>query len=194
MPANARLTPSDWATIVTLYERAEKNISELAEQFGVTKQAIQQGLKSRGVSKGSRLDEVSDEVDDAARKAREAQVAQANATRDNYAKWVDVLAKMTMKKLIDASQGGGVSTVNADILTIKNGMAIIEKARSESWVILGIEDLLGEGAELPDLNVGEYTEDELDKIREGNEASYLDNLVDEDDDSEADDPDADADD
>lgn len=190
MAAQARLTPSDWATIVTLYERGEKNLRELGEQFGVSKQAIQKGLKDRGVEKGSRLDEVAGEVDDAARKAREAQVAQANATRDNYAKWTDVIAKMTMKAVIDGSaNNGSVSNRNADILTLKNAMAIVEKARSESWVILGIEDLLGEGAELPDLNVGEYTEDELDSIRQGNEESYLDNLTDDDDDGTEGDPD-----
>lgn len=187
MAATPRLSPSDWATIVTLYERGEKNLRELSEQFGVTKQAIQQGLKTRGVEKGSRLDEVANEVDDAARKAREAQVAQANATRDNYAKWTDVLAKLTMKQIIDADKNGNLSTANANLLTLKNGMAIIEKARNESWDILGIEDLLGENAELPDLNVGEYTQDELDQIREGNEERYLEDQLGDDEDHHEDD-------
>lgn len=187
MAAHPRLSPSDWATVVTLYERGEKNLRELAEQFGVSPQAIQKGLKTRGVEKGSRLDEVANEVDDAARQARERQVAQANATRDNYAKWTDVLAKMTIKQIVEAEQGGNVSRANANVLTLKNGMAVIEKARRESWEILGIEDLLGENAELPDLNVGEYTEEELDAIREGNEASYLEELTEDDDSEDGDD-------
>lgn len=179
MPAAPKLSPTDWATVVTLYERGEKNLRQLAEQFGVTPQAIQKGLKQRGIEKGSRLDEVAQEVDDIARQERERRVQQANATVENYAKWYDVIAKLTMKKVLDANNAGGVATVNADILTLKNATAIIEKARSESWAILGIEDLLGEGAELPDLNVGEYSEAELERIREANEASYLEGIEEE---------------
>lgn len=165
--------------MVTLYERGEKNLRQLAEQFGVSPQAIQKGLKSRGIERASRLAEVSNEVDDAARKERERQIQMANATRENYAKWYDAIAKLTMKKVIDANTNGNMSALNADIITLKNATAILEKARSESWVILGIEELLGENAELPDLNVGEYTEAELEQIREGNEASYLEGFEDE---------------
>jgi DNA-binding MarR family transcriptional regulator len=168
VPAAPRLTPSDWATVVTLYERGEKTLRELAEQFGVSPQAIQKGLKQRGIEKASRLDEVSNEVDDVARKERERRVKQAAQHVETYAAWYNVLAKLAMKKVIDANQAGGIATVNADVLTIKNAIAIIEKARNESWDILGIEDLLGEGSELPDLNVGEYSESELERIREAN--------------------------
>ncbi|SFJ51042.1 DNA phosphorothioation-dependent restriction protein DptG [Sphingomonas sp. NFR04] len=181
MAAPSRLSPSDWATIVTLYERGEKNLRDLAEQFGVSKQAIQQGLHARGITKGSRLAEVTTEVEDVARAERERQVQQATETRDNYAKWTDAIAKMVMSKVINAGKNNGsVATANADVLTLKNAMAVIQKARVESWDILQIEDLLGEGASLPDLNVGEYSESELDAIREGNEASYLEGLEDED--------------
>jgi DNA-binding MarR family transcriptional regulator len=179
VPAAPRLTPSDWATVVTLYERGEKTLRELAEQFGVSPQAIQKGLKQRGIEKASRLDEVSNEVDDVARKERERRVKQAAQHVETYAAWYNVLAKLAMKKVIDANQAGGIATVNADVLTIKNAIAIIEKARNESWDILGIEDLLGEGSELPDLNVGEYSESELERIREANEQSYLEGVEEE---------------
>lgn len=176
MAAQSRLSPSDWATVVTLYERGEKNLRELADQFGVSPQAIQKGLKARGIEKGSRLDEVTNEVDDAARRERERRVQNAGLAVEQYAKWYEALAKLTMNKVITANTNGNIATVNAEVLTLKNATAIVEKARRESWEILGIEDLLGEGAELPDLNVGEYSPDELEAIRQGNEESYLEGL------------------
>lgn len=177
-----RLSATDWATVVTLYQRGEKNLRELAEQFGVSIQAISKGLKARGVEKGSRLNEVIGEVDDAARQERERRVKQANNQVESYAKWYDVIAKLTMKKIIDGSQTpGGIAAQNAELLALKNATAIIEKARAESWEILDIKDLLGENAELPDLNVGEYTPEELERIRQANEEGYLEGLEDEDD-------------
>lgn len=174
-----RLTPTDWAHIVTMFERGEKNIRELAEQFGVSSQAIHKGLKSRGIKKGSRLSEVTGDIDNAAREERERRVKQANQQVESYAKWYDVIAKLTMKKVIEGSQTpGGIAAHNADLLALKNATGIVEKARNESWAILGIEDLLGENAELPDLNVGEYTPEELERIREANEESYLETLDD----------------
>lgn len=172
-----RLSATDWAHIVTLFERGEKNLRELAEQFDVSIQAISKGLKSRGVKKGSRLGEVAGEVNDAAREVREAKVKQANNLVESYAKWFDVIAKLTMQKVIEGSKTtGGLAAINADILSMKNAIAIIHKARAENWEILDIKELLGENAELPDLNVGEYTPEELERIREANEESYLEGL------------------
>lgn len=179
MPAHKTLSPAEWVQIVVAYQRGEKNLRELAAEFGVSWQAIQKGLKARGVEKGSALEEVAQETQDAAREAREAKVKTANQAVDNYAKWFDVLAKMTMKKVIEAESQSRLPTINADVLVLKNAIAIVEKARNENWEILGIENLLGENAELPDLNVGEYTPEELEAIRSANEEAYQQTLHDE---------------
>jgi predicted DNA binding protein len=170
-----RLTATDWATIVTLAERGEKNLRELAEQFGVSQQAISKGLKARGVTIGSRITEVMSEVDDVARKERERRVKQANVAVEQYAKYYDALTKRLIKTvLIDGTQtAGGVAAANAEVLSIKNTLTALRIAREESWNILKIEELLGEHAELPDLNVGEYTPDEIEAIRQANEEHYL---------------------
>lgn len=172
------LTPSDWATICTLYQRSEKTMPELANQFGVSKQAIQQGLKQRGVTRESSLTDLGSDGDDTARKAVEAQRAQARTTRENYAQWVDVLSKMTMRKVVQAEQTRNLPSVNADLIVLKKAMEIIEKGRGEAWAILQLEELLGDTDELPDLNVGEYTPGELEAIREANEETYQSTLLD----------------
>lgn len=178
-----RLTPTDWATIVALAERGEKNTRELAEMFGVSQQAISKGLKERGIQIGSRLDEVRGEVDDIARKERERRVKQANLSVEQYAKYYDALTKQLVKRVLIDSAGvaGGIAAAGADVLVIKNTLAALRIAREENWSILDIENLLGENAELPDLNVGEYTPEEIESIRQANEEGYLEQLEDEDD-------------
>lgn len=180
-----RLTAHDWATICTLYERGEKNLRELSDQFGVSIQAIQQGLRKRGVQKNSRQDEVIGEVVDQARADREAKVKAANQAVDQYAKYNDVIAKLTMKRIIEGDRDGTLAGKNAEILTLKNAAAIVEKCRLEQWDIQGLEGLLGENAELPDLNVGEYTPEELEAIRAANEDHYNESLKSDDDSDDA---------
>lgn len=169
-----RLSATDWATIVTLAERGEKNLRELAEQFGVSIAAISKGLKSRGITMGSRLDEVMGEVDDVARQERERKVKNANASVEQFAKYNDAIVKLMMKRVIDGSQTpGGIATAGAEVLVLKNTLAGLRIAREEQWDILDIKDLLGENAELPDLNVGEYTPEEIEAIKQANEDHYL---------------------
>ena len=172
-PTQKRLTPAEWATIVTLYQRGEANLRELAEQFGVSKQGVSDGLKSRGIQKNSRLQEVSKEVDDAAAVERLKMVQNAISFRDKYSKWTDVLAALAMSKVTGAHQTGSLAAVNADVLTLKNAMAIVAKAREEGWTILSIDELLTEGETLPELNIGEYSEADLQSIRDENERSFL---------------------
>lgn len=179
--SSKRLTATEWATIVTLAERGEKNLRELAEQFGVSKAAISKGLKARGITIGSRSDEVAGEVDDVARAERERKVKAANLAVEQYAKYNDALVKILMKRVVDGSQQPlGIAAAGAEILAIKNALASVRIAREENWEILDIKDLLGENAELPDLNVGEYTPEEIEDIRQANEDTYNENLDDED--------------
>jgi transposase-like protein len=172
MPNPGKLSATDWATICTLAERGEKTVRELAQQFDVSDEAIRKGLKKRGIVRRSKQGEVMGEAVDEARVAREAAVKAANQQVETYSKYNDVIAKLTMKRIIEGDRDGNLATKNAEILVLKNAAAIVEKARQEQWDIQGIEDLLGENAELPDLNVGEYTPEELEAIREANEDHY----------------------
>ncbi len=169
---NKRLSAVDWATICTLYERGEKNLRELAEQFGVSVQAVQQGLKKRGVQKNSRQDEVIGEAHDEARAVREARVNAAKAQVDAYSKYYDVISKLVMKRVIEGDRDGTLAAKNAEIISLKNAAAIVHRARAEQWEIGKLDELLGDNAELPDLNVGEYTLEELEAIRAANEDHY----------------------
>jgi len=175
-----KLSPADWATIVTLYSRGEKTVRDLADMFKVSPQAIHQGLRQRGVQKGSKVSDVAGEVADEAAEARKAKVKDAQKKAEEYSKRFDLIAQHTVKAIVDAHQGGNVSTANPALVALKNGVAILRAARQEHWDIHKVDELLQENEDLAELNVGEYTEDELAAIREANEAAFNESLEDED--------------
>jgi hypothetical protein len=176
-----RLSSVEWAAIVTAYERGEKTIPVLAAEFKVSDEAIRKGLRKRNVVKNSRNEEVIGEAVDEARLARERKVKAAEQAVDQYAKYNDVITKLTIKRVIDGDRDGTLAGKNAEILTLKNAAAIVERCRREQWDIQGLENLLGENAELPDLNVGEYSPDELEAIRAANEDHYQESMRSDDD-------------
>lgn len=178
MSNTAKISPSDWATVVTLYSRGEKSVRELATMFKVSPQAIHDGLRKRGVKKGSALGDVQQETEDEASKAHTARVQAAHQTADRYQKYIDVMVQLTVKKITDAHGAGTLATANADILTLKNGIAIVAKGRKESWEIGKIDQMLEQDEELAQLNVGEYSEEELEAIRSANEEAYQQSLDD----------------
>lgn len=167
------ISAADWANIVTSYQRGEKSPVELAKDYGVDHRDITQGLRSRGVSRSSKLTEnVKDEVDEA-RLARDVQTKKAADSRDRYSRFHDAIAQMVMKRVIDGDRDNTLPNMAVDIRVLGQASKIIERARQENWDILDIKKLLEDGEELPDLNVGEYSPAELEDIRRANEDHYL---------------------
>lgn len=176
-PQAKRLSSVEWATVCALYERGEKNTRELAEQFGVSRQAIEQGLRQRDVKRNARSDEVRGEIEDAAREEHKKRIAEANKLKTDYAGYMKILTGMALRKLTQAEANGqDVSAVNAQMVTIGNAMKIVAKAQERTWEILDIKNLTEGEDELPDLNVGEYTPDEIEGIKDAIEEAYQDQL------------------
>jgi hypothetical protein len=174
----AKLSPSDWATIVTLFSRGEKSVRDLAVMFKCAPSSIHEGLRKRGVKKGSALGDVTQEAEDEAASAHRARVAAAHQTAERYGKYNDLFVQLTVKKITDAHQNGTLAAVNGDVLTLKNGMAILAKGRKEAWEIGKVEAMLEQDEELAVLNVGEYSEEELAAIQAANEEAYQESLTD----------------
>ena len=126
-----------------------------------------------GSSSVSRLTEHAQDDDaERAKKEREDQVQRAKKRQENYAKYNDAIVQMTMKRLVDGDAANDLALKAKEIRVLKDAGAIVERARRENWEILGIDELLGEGEALPDLNVGEYTPEEIEEIRQANEEHY----------------------
>lgn len=174
----AKITASEWAQIVTSYQRGEKSVIDLAAEFNVSHQAISKGLRERGVTRASRLTENIESEEDKARKEHEARMERAKTSVEKFAKYNDAIVQMVMKRLIEGDRDGDLAEKHNEILVLKNGQSVIAKARKENWDILQIKDIIDEEDSLPDLNIGEYTPDELEAIRRANEEAYLEGVAD----------------
>lgn len=174
MPVS-KITPAQWAEIVTAFQRGEKNMVQLGEEYGVDYKTISRGLRTRGVSRNSKLTEHAQDDDaELARKEREEMAARAKKKQETYSKYNDAIVQMMMKRLVQGDKdGNNIATYAKEIRVLKDASQILERARRENWEILRIEDLLGESESMPDLNVGEYTPEEIEEIRRANEEHYL---------------------
>lgn len=182
MANRAKLSAADWANVVVTYQSGEKNVVELAEHYGVTHQAISKGLRERGIKRVSQLTEHIEDEDDQARKELEEQRAKARALRERYSKFNDVIANMVMKRVAEGDRDNNLRIYDTEIKILGNAGKAIERARRENWEILDINNILEGEDKLPDLNVGEYTPEELEAIRQANEDHYLEAQEDDDDD------------
>lgn len=173
MANKPKLSPTDWANVVVAYQSGEKNMVELAEEYGVTHQAISKGLRERGIRRVSELTENIVNEEDQARKQREEDVAKARQQVERFSKFNDVITQMVMKRVIDGDRDGTLRAYDGEIKVLNNASKVVERARRENWTILEIEKVLEGEESLPDLNVGEYTPEELESIRQANEDNYL---------------------
>lgn len=162
-----------------LYERGEASQRELAEKYGVSRQAIQAGLAERGAVMGIRIDEVVSEAKDASEKARRQRIEDVTSMKQRYIQYNDLLAKMVIKKISEASKVGGMglAALNAELLTLKTASYVFQKTRQEQFDLYDVSALDGDGDEMPELSVSTYTDEELNQIQAANEEAYNEHLL-----------------
>lgn len=87
---NRRLTEAEWAEMRELYELGKAQLVDLADQYGVSRQAIHARFKAHGVVKGSRAGEVASAVNKAATGAPSAAgAAVLDRFTDKKGEWIE---------------------------------------------------------------------------------------------------------
>lgn len=173
-----RLTPSEWAEIVTLYERGEATQQEIADRYGVSRQAINGGLRERNIVMGSKVNEIISEANEASEKARKLRIEEVTSMKKRFITYNNGLANMAMKRVSEASQPGGVglAAINPELVAIKNAMYIVQKGREENYALYDVATMDDDSDDMPDLSVSTYSSDELSEIQRANEEAYHEHL------------------
>jgi transposase-like protein len=169
-----RLSPAEWAEIVVLYERGEASQQELADRFGVSRQAIGSGLRERDIVMGSKLGDVRAEAEDIAAEKRAIRTREAADFKSRYSKYNSLIGNIVMKKISEAEQpgGAGLASVNAQLVTLRTASQIIKRVREENYALMDIAELDTDDDQLPELGVSVYTDNEIDQITRANEEAY----------------------
>ena len=164
-----RMTDAEFAEAMELYELGTAGISELASQFGVSRQALSQRFKSAGAVKGSRASELA-----AAAKKGAASASEAVAERfaDNRGIWIEearvtgvkqlrFVRQLAQKLVQDAVKAGhGVATIDDDLKSVQRFNKILVDNLESTLAVLEADKHV-DVEDLPILTITDLTDDDV---------------------------------
>jgi transposase-like protein len=162
----SKLTPAQWAQIVTLWELGKVTMSDLARTYHVSEEAIRQGLKKRGTRRGSRAHEIAEATIDASRSQAKKEQEAIREMKERYLGYTNIISKLAMREIADAVKGSvSLATKKEAMITLQKASAVVSRMRDENFHIYGLYDQPDQADELPDIGIGEYTAEELAAIQ-----------------------------
>lgn len=160
-----RLSESEWQQAVELYELGKGTLDSLAELFGVSRVAINKGLKKRGAQKGVRAWEIAQDLNEKIKSSSSEKAQKIVKMKDDFDKVTSLLLAKTVKELgkIDDMPE---STEKKKLmqLALKNSTDIVTKLRNEKYHLYDLYDEKIEEDKIPELAVTEYSQEEIDFI------------------------------
>lgn len=166
-----RLTPAEWNAISDAYEMGTKGITDLADEYGVTRQTISNFFKKNGVQRGSKAQQIAQASAQAAA-AASAKVAERYA--EKRAEWIEETrvqgynnlkqaATLLNRRIVEIykTPGGAPAAAMDDIKALKlYQSALIENFNFRLEGILRANDIVDEN-NLPSLEISDLTEEDL---------------------------------
>lgn len=169
----ARMTGADFAEARELYELGKATLGELADTYGVSRQALSKRFKAAGVVKDSRKDEIAAVASSAAKSATGASVtATVERFTDRRADWIEETringfqalkqTQMIARKLVlDAVKAGNpVSSVDDDLKAMGRLNKILVDNIAASLDLLQAHEHVDE-EDLPTLVIEDLTDEEI---------------------------------
>jgi len=176
-----RLTPAEWAEIVTVWELGKVTLDDLNKQFGISVAAISKGLKSRGATKGSRSHEIAAEVTRATIRTSEEQAFSAAAerkrkieeTKAEAYQWARTLQQQIVGQFVKAQKDElPFEAVMGNIKTLKIAIDALEKGRQTRYAVLNADQDV-DAEQLEQLVISNLTNEEIEKLKQMDEDDGL---------------------
>lgn len=168
-----RLTPAEWAEACALYETGSAKMTEIAERFGVTISAVSQHFRKNGVVRGSKAAAVTKAVEEAvvskavteATGFEQLRRKRIEDTRTQHYSYAQALSSEIMRQIAEAkSAGRALSSVEANVRTLRTAAAALATIRQERYAILDVEGDVDE-ANLPTLEIVDLSDDDIAKLQ-----------------------------
>jgi hypothetical protein len=168
-----RLTDAEFAEAKELYELGKAGLTDLADQFGVTRQALSARLKNAGAVKGSRAHEVAAAAKKAATSAPSAAAAGAiERFSDKRGEWIEEtringfrqlkLARQLAQKVIQDTIAAGrpVAAADDDLKAVMRLNKILCDNIEHTLHLLEADKHVDEN-DLPTLNIEDLTNEDI---------------------------------
>lgn len=162
-----RLKESEWIVISALWERGETTLKELSEKFGITEAALSQGLKRRGIKRGSKAHLLAKEV---AAKTQEEQaklVEEIFSFKKRMLRYGDFLMTSTMTQITEAKKDGKkLATVKGEIETLIAATKVYKTIRNDMYHLYDLYNPDNKPDDDVNFNIGVYSEADIQALRE----------------------------
>lgn len=165
------LSAREWAEIQELWELGEVTLTELSDQYGVSRGHLSKKLQQLGSKKGDKAALVT-----AAAKERVSNQALAHRvdlqekieeTRTEQYKYSSTLAKLLFAKVVQCvKKDQSVATIKDEIKAIRDALSAFEVARKDRFSILGLDKDVDLGDDLETLVIREMTNEDIEATKE----------------------------
>lgn len=168
-----RLTDAEFAEAKELYELGKAGLGDLADQFGVSRQALSARLKNAGAVKGSRAHEVAAATKAAVAGAPSAVAAAAiERFADKRAEWIEEtrmsgvrqlkLARQLAQKIVQDNLAAGrpMAATDDDLKALSRFNKILCDNLEHALGLLQADKHIDE-SDLPTLNIEDLTNEEI---------------------------------
>jgi hypothetical protein len=160
-----RLTDADWTEAQTLFELGKLTKTDLADKYGVSRQAISKGLSARGAVYGSKSQVVADAVIEAQKGDTVRRMEEITAFKSKQQKMVEMIQNLTVKALTDQVRATKpIGDVAKDIATLNKAMSTISTGRDELYHLFDLHRDPDGDQETEEFIVSEYSQDEIDAL------------------------------
>jgi predicted DNA binding protein len=159
------LTEEQFAEACEQYELGSAGVTDLADKYGVSRQALWKRFKNNGIKKGARLEEIKRAAEEAEKKAAERfstrRADWIEETRISGIQSLKQIRMLTQKTVIDAVKAkSALSTIDDDLKSLQRFNKIIIENLSKALDILNADEHVDED-DLPSLVIEDLTDQEI---------------------------------
>ena len=165
-----RLTEAEWVAVSSLWELGEVTLKDLSERFGISEPALSQGLKRRGIKRGSKAHLASKEIELRIKEEKEKMVEDIFLFKKKFLKYGDFLMTLTMNEITEAKKDGvKLYTKKPELEAIFSATKIYKTIRHDMFHLYDMYNNDSAGETTEEFNFGVYSEEDIAKIREAQE-------------------------
>ncbi len=162
------LTPLEWTELETMWGSGEYTLSDLADKSGLRPETLSRRFKAKGIAKGSlgMSETVAKAIEDTAIDKNKERLDKIEKRRDFYDSTASFFAQVTRKTITDQLKAeSSLEMIEGDLKALQRASNALAKCFDVSSRALGMDREEIDNDELPQLLIGELTQEQVKQIR-----------------------------
>ena len=168
--SSKRLKESEWIVIASLWEMGEVTLKDLSAKFGVSEAALSQGLKRKGIKRGAKAHLANKEIEHKIKEEREKLVEDIFHFKKKFIRYGDFLMTLTMNEITEAKKTGKkLAVTKPELEAIFAATRVYKTIRNDMFHLYDLYNPESQPNNDLEFNIGVYSEDDLNSLREAQE-------------------------